>query len=93
MYVHEKPEYFLEESMRNPPKNILYLAILFIVLSLQACGEDSENEEQSAINKFTSETAQKAVHQIQDPIDQARAVQVLADEHVKQMSKNVEEMK
>ena len=79
--------------MGTPPKNILYLAVLFIVLSLQACGEDSKDEEQSTIDKFTSETAQIAVHQIQDPLDQARAVQVLADEHANQMSKDMEEMK
>ncbi len=79
--------------MGNPQKNILSVTMLFIVFSLHACGGDNKDEEQSSIDKFTSETAQKAVHQIQDPIDQARAVQVLADEHVKQMSKDVEEMK
>ncbi len=79
--------------MRNPQKNILYVAMLFITFSLHACGGDNKEEKQSSINKLTSETAQKAVQQIQDPMDQARAIQVLADEHVKQTSKDVEEMK
>jgi uncharacterized protein YecA (UPF0149 family) len=82
----------MEKPMNKSPKNIHYLAILFIIFSLSACGGNSEEEEQSTIDKFTSETAQKAVQQIQDPLDKAHAIQALADEHVKQMSKDMEEM-
>ena len=78
--------------MNKTPFNICYLAILFIIFSLSACGGNSEEEEQSSIDKFTSETAQKAVQQIQNPMDKAHAIQALADEHVKQMKKDVEEM-
>ncbi len=71
--------------MKRLLKNIMYLTMLCIVFSLSACGGNSEDEEKSSIEQFTSETAKKAVQHIQEPIDKARAVQVLADQHSKQV--------
>jgi hypothetical protein len=76
--------------MRIPANKLLFITLLLTSGILSACGGNSEEEEKSTIDQFTEETANKAVHYIQDPIDKARDVQVLSDQHSEQVKQAVE---
>lgn len=76
--------------MRIPANKLLFFILLLTACMISACSGNSEEEEKSAIDQFTEETASKAVHYIQDPIDKARAVQVLSNQYSEQIEHAVE---
>lgn len=78
-----------EDKMKHTANKLLFIPLLLTTCILSACGGDSE-EEKSAIDKLTEETASKAVHYIQDPIDKAQNVQVLSNQHSEQIEQAVE---
>lgn len=78
--------------MRRSANKLLFIPLLLTTCILSACGGDSE-EEKSAIDQFTEETASKAVHYIQDPLDKAQDVQVLSNQHSEQIEQALEEEK
>ena len=80
--------------MRRSANKLLFIPLLLTTCILSACGGDSEEEEKkSAIDQFTEETASKAVHYIQDPINKARDVQDLSNQHSEQIEQALEEEK
>jgi len=58
----------------------LFLFALTAVL-LAACSGDSDNDKKSAAEKITSQVAEKAVQQIQAPLDKARKSAAATEEH------------
>jgi len=57
-----------------------FLFALAAVL-LTACSGDSDNDKKSAPEKITSQVAEKAVQQIQEPLDKARKAAAATEEH------------
>ncbi len=58
----------------------LFLFILTAVI-LAACSADTDNDKKSAPKKITDKVAEKAVQQIQGPLDKARAAAAVTEEH------------
>lgn len=58
----------------------LFLFTLTAVL-LAACSGDTDNDKKSAAEKITSQVAEKAVQQIQEPLDKAREAAAATEEH------------
>ena len=69
-------------------RTFLFLLLCYALLCTGCSGE--EEKKKSSIDSFTEETAQKAVEYIQDPLDKARAVQQLANEHSREIKQSVE---
>lgn len=76
--------------MRISANKLLFFTLLLTACIISACGGNSEEEKKSVIDQFTEETADKAVHYIQDPIDKARAVQILSNQYSEQIEHAVE---
>ena len=66
-------------------KTISFLLLCYVLLST-GCGGDEEKKK-SSVDSFTEETAQKAVENIQEPLDKARAVQQLVDDRSSDIKK------
>ncbi len=77
--------------MRTLENKLLFFTLFFTACILSACGGESEEEEKSAIDQFTHETASKAVHYIQDPINKAQVVQDLSNQHAEDIKQAMEE--
>jgi PBP1b-binding outer membrane lipoprotein LpoB len=69
-------------------KKTIPFLLLCYALSFTGCSGDEE-EKKSSVDSFTEETAQKAVEYIQDPLDKARAVQQLVDEHSSEIKQTI----
>lgn len=76
--------------MRIPANKLLLITLLLTSGILSACGGNSEEEEKGPVEYFTKETADKAVHYIQDPIDKAQNVQILSNQHSEQVQQAAE---
>lgn len=69
-------------------RSILFLLLCYALL-ISGCSGDEEKKK-SSVDSFTEETAQKAVEYIQEPLDKARAVQQLANDHSGEIKQTVE---
>ena len=68
------------------------MVMLLIGSAFFACSDDKDTGSQKGkIETMTHEVAEKAVKQIRSPINKARSVQGLQDEHTRDLKKTVEE--
>jgi len=72
-------------------RKIFFLLLCYFLLCNGCSGDDEKKK--SSVDSFTEETAQKAVKYIQEPLDKARAVQQLANEHSEEIKQTVEAKK
>ncbi len=70
---------------------IIFVSILFL-LSVSACSTSSDDaSEKGAIEKFTKKTADDALHAIQDPINQAKALENIGSDRQKMLDESLGE--
>lgn len=69
-------------------RRIFFLLLCCSLLGTGCSGDDEKKK--SSVDSFTEENAQKAVEYIQEPLDQARAVQQLANKHSGEIKKAAE---
>ena len=70
----------------------IFFLLLYCSLLCTGCSGDDEKKK-SSVDSFTEKNAQKAVEYIQEPLDKARAVQQLADEHSEEIRQSAEAKK
>ena len=69
---------------------IIFLSLFFLTTGF-ACSKSSKDEKkEGAIEKFTEETAAKGLEAIQNPINNAKAVQSMSEDRQKMMEESME---
>ena len=68
----------------------LFICLVTTLLILSCSQDEEENRNDSSIDRFTKETADKAVEQIKTPLEKAEAVKEIEEQRREQLQKQAQ---
>jgi hypothetical protein len=78
--------------MKIHAKQGCYLFFAGLAFSVLCAGCSGDSDEPGRTEKFTEETAHKAVQHIRQPIEKAQQVQDIVNVHTKEMDKAIQQL-